>query len=227
MRRHNLARRGHGLFQISCRIKRSVEHINFDLPCILILTTIFRWHFEPVWSSLTEIWLPKELHKTGAAWYWGDAAKCKSCVLTTYYRPWPRLHGPYSSLPCTSCHRGWFSQLMAIVGFAWVEEGPWLWDDKWIDIYQVMNALAIVNWPLGLPQPYKPKVIGQYLLQKYLVKVLDVMFDFIVPVPICTTSTVLIFQQMMQQEHWLLHCWHLTLCTVFIIPIFSVGKTTM
>ena len=96
--------------------------------------------------------------------------------------------------------RGWV--LMATVGFAYAVFKRGHGYDKWVDIYQVMNALTIIcaltTW---IVLAIKPAMIGQYFLQNNMVQVLDVMFDFIVPVPICTTSTVLIFQQMMQQEH--------------------------
>ena len=93
--------------------------------------------------------------------------------------------------------RGWV--LMAAVGFSYAVFKRGHGYEKWIDIYQVMNALtilcALASW---IALAIKPAVIGQYLLQNDTVQVLDVIFDFILP--ICTTYMVLVFKQKMIQE---------------------------
>ena len=93
--------------------------------------------------------------------------------------------------------RGWV--LMATVGFAYAVFKRGHGYDKWVDIYQVMNALTVIcaltTW---IALAMKPAMIGQYFLQNDMVQVLDVMFDFIVP--ICTTYMVLVFKQKMMQE---------------------------
>lgn len=116
-----------------------------------------------------------------------------------YYRPGAddtdRTHLFVASLAVVT--RGWV--LMAAAGFAYAVFKRGHGYDKWIDIYQVMNALTIVcalsTWII---LAIKPAVIGQYLLQNDAVQVLDVMFDFILP--ICTTYMVLVFKQKMRQR---------------------------
>ena len=93
--------------------------------------------------------------------------------------------------------RGW--ELMATIGFAYAVFKRGHGYDTWIYIYQVMNTLtimcALTSW---IALAITPAVIGQYLLQNDTVQVLDVMFDFIIP--ICTTYMVLVFQQKMMQR---------------------------
>ena len=80
--------------------------------------------------------------------------------------------------------RGWV--LMATIGFAFAVFKRGHGYDIWINIYKAMNALtigcALISWVI---LAIKPAVVGQYLLQNDGVQVLDVLFDFIVP--LCTT----------------------------------------
>ena len=93
--------------------------------------------------------------------------------------------------------RGWV--LMAAIGFAYAVFKRGHGYHKWIGIYQVMNALtilcALTTW---ITLAIKPAVIGKYLLQNNTVQVLDIMFDFILP--ICTIYMVLVFQEKMMQH---------------------------
>ena len=90
--------------------------------------------------------------------------------------------------------RGWY--VMATVGFAYAVFKRGHGYDKWIYIYQVLNTLTIICAPATwIAFAIKPAVIGHYLLENDTVQVLDVMFDFILP--IMTTYLVLVLEKRM------------------------------
>ena len=61
-----------------------------------------------------------------------------------------------------------------------------------------MNALTTTAAIAWIILAIKPAVIGPYLLQNDAVQVLDVLFDFLLP--ICTTYMVIVFKQKMMRE---------------------------
>ena len=92
--------------------------------------------------------------------------------------------------------RGWI--LMATIGYAYAVFKRGHGYENLISIYQVMNALTTTAAIAWIILAIKPAVVGPYLLQNDAVQVLDVLFDFLLP--ICTTYMVIVFKQKMIRE---------------------------
>ena len=95
--------------------------------------------------------------------------------------------------------RGWI--LMSTIGFAYAvfKRGHGYVNEKFTDIYTVMNNLtigcAVFAW---ITLATKHSVIGEFLLQNDAVQVLDVLFDFLLP--LATTYMVIVFKQRMMKR---------------------------
>ena len=95
--------------------------------------------------------------------------------------------------------RGWI--LMATIGLAYAvfKRGHGYINEKLIDIYAVMNNLtigcAVIAW---ITLATKHRVIGEFFLQNDAVQVLDVIFDFLLP--LATTYMVIVFKQRMMKR---------------------------
>ena len=121
-----------------------------------------------------------------------------SVMRLDYYRSGEdtdQTHLLFASLAIVT--RGWV--LIAAIGFAYAVFKRGHGYDKWIDIYQVMNALTILcAVTCGSILAVRPAVIGPYFLQNDTVQVLDIIFDFLLPIGIA--YMVVVFRQNMIQR---------------------------